>query len=85
MLDTEQHMIVLQDVWGMPKEAEANAGQQPVKDTVSTMVGMAQQAAYQAFLIERQKRNTHHPRGETPFHACIVISLAQAGRAACCL
>lgn len=54
----------LKDVWGVPEAAGGVEGSQPVKDTVKTMVGMAQPAAYQAFLTDRQRRQTHHPKGQ---------------------
>ncbi|KAA6427379.1 MAG: hypothetical protein FRX49_02043 [Trebouxia sp. A1-2] len=49
-----------QEIWGAP--AERRVGQ-PIGDAVRTVVGMEQQARYQAFLKDRQQRNTHHPKG----------------------
>ncbi|DBA93628.1 TPA: demethylase [Trebouxia sp. C0006] len=49
-----------QEIRGAP--AEGRVGQ-PIRDAVKTVVGMEQQARYQAFLKDRQQRNTHHPKG----------------------
>lgn len=54
-----------QDVWGMPDEEDHCKGAQPIRDTVKTMAGRAQHAAYQAFLTDRQRRSTHYPRGQS--------------------
>ena len=54
----------VKDVWGVPAEAGHMRDPQPVRNTVKTMVDMAQQAAYHAFLSDRQKRSSHHPRGQ---------------------
>ena len=58
----------MKDVWGVPDEAGHTGRPQPVRDTVKTMVGMAQQVAYHAFLTDRQKRSSHHPRGQHQLH-----------------
>lgn len=58
----------MKDVCGVPEEAGHTGRQQPVRNTVKTMVDMAQQAAYHAFLSDRQKRSSHHPRGQHQLH-----------------
>lgn len=56
----EADSMVLQEIWGLPKD---EGYPQPIRDTVKTVVRQQQQAAYQSFLKDRQHRNTHHPKG----------------------
>jgi len=62
---------------------------EPSRDAVKIVVGMEQQARYQAFLKDRQQRNTHHPKGgPTPlfspsFLACHLLNLPVLEGCAC--
>ncbi|DBA96608.1 TPA: hypothetical protein ACH3X1_015470 [Trebouxia sp. C0004] len=49
-----------QEIRGAPTERRVG---HPIRDAVKTVVGMEQQARYQAFLKDRHQRNTHHPKG----------------------
>lgn len=52
--------MTLQEMWGAPAAQEFP---QPIRDTVQMVVGMEQQAQYQAFQQDRQQRSTPHPKG----------------------
>lgn len=74
LLPVDLLFCCVKDVWGVPNETGHKRGPHPVRTTVKTMVDMAQQGTYHTFLSDRQKRSSHHPRGQ--YQLCVGSGVA---------